>query len=119
MSNCVVYIAAAVLSILVLFAAVSLYLTRTAGVSAGCGDGMWNVALASLLLRLPMAFVGLYALSRITNVNESYKAGIEPSKAAFIGSLVVVLVIVLCVFITEVYYTADTTRPLSRVTVWS
>ncbi len=41
-------------------------------------------------------------------MNESYKEGIEPSKAAFIGSLVVVLVIVLGVFTTEVYYTADT-----------
>jgi hypothetical protein len=108
MANPIVYLVAIVLSILVLFAAVSLYLTRTAGVSAACGDGMWNVALASPLLRLPMVFVGLYALSRIANVNESYKVGMEPSKAAFIGSLVVVLVIVLGMFITEVYFTADT-----------
>jgi hypothetical protein len=108
MSKLIVYLAAAILSILVIFAAVSLYLTRTAEVSAACGDGMWNVALASLLLRLPMALVGLYALSRIANVNDSYKDGIEPSKAAFIGSLVVVLVIVLGLFTTEVCYTADT-----------
>lgn len=108
MANPIVYLVAIVLSFLVIFAAVSLYLTRTAGVSATCGDGMWNVALASLLLRLPMAFVGLFALSRIANVNETYKEGGEPSKAAFIGSLVVVLVIVLGVFVTEIYYTADT-----------
>jgi hypothetical protein len=59
MANPIVYLVAIVLSILVLFAAVSLYLIRMAGVSASCGDGMWNVALASLLLRLPMAFVRL------------------------------------------------------------
>jgi hypothetical protein len=108
MANPIVYLVAIVLSFLVIFAAVSLYLTRTAGVSAACGDGMWNVALASLLLRLPMAFVGLFALSRIANVNETYKEGGEPSKAGFIGSLVVVLLIVLGVFVTEIYYTADT-----------
>jgi hypothetical protein len=55
-----------------------------------------------------IALVGVYAVSRIAYVNDSYRDSIEPSEAAYISSLVVVLVILLCVFSTEVYNTADT-----------
>ena len=93
---------------LIIFAAISLYLTNTAEVSAACGKDMWNMAVASTALRLPMLFVWLCAIIPIAQVNDNRELGIESSKAVFIGSLLAVLAIAVSVFATEIYYSADT-----------
>ena len=93
---------------LIIFAAIALYQTNTAQVTAACGKDMWNMALASTALRIPMLFVWLCAVIPIAQVNDNRALGIESSKAIFIGSLVAVLAVAVVVFATEVYYSADT-----------
>ena len=93
---------------LIIFAAIALYQTNTAQVTAACGKDMWNMALASTALRIPMLSVWFYMVIPIFQANNGRARGIEGSKAIFIGSLVAVLAVAVVVFATEVYYSADT-----------
>ena len=101
-------VVASAICTLIIFTAIALYLTNTAQVTAACGKDMWNMALASTALRIPMLFVWLCAVIPIVQVNDNRALGIESSKAIFIGSLVAVLAVAVVVFATEVYYSADT-----------
>jgi hypothetical protein len=101
-------VVASVMCTLIIFAAISLYLTNTEEVWAACGRDMWNMAVASTALRFPMLFVWLCAVIPVFQVRDNKELGVTSSKAMFIGILVAVLIIAVTVFATEVYYSADT-----------
>ena len=107
-SSVIVSGAGFVASIITIFTSAALYMSKTAEVSAACGSGLWDLTLAMLILHPLLIFIAMVCvILPISHLNDSMKEGVEASKSVFMGYLITLLLLLVGVFGTEVYYASD------------